>query len=129
MAIAAGTPVGKALADAGVKPEALNEAINALRGGRTADSAGAEDSYEALEKYARDLTEVARTGKLDPVIGRAEEIRRTVQILARRTNNNPVLIGEPGVGTTANAEGLALRIANGAVPATRTDPRLSPPTL
>src|SRR3546814_1795517 len=85
MAIAAGTPVGKALADAGVKPEALNEAINALRGGRTADSAGAEDSYEALEKYARDLTEVARTGKLDPVIGRDEEIRRTVQILARRT--------------------------------------------
>src|SRR3546814_17337297 len=105
MAIAAGTPVGKALADAGVKPEALNEAINALRGGRTADSAGAEDSYEAIEKYARDLTEVARTGKLDPVIGRDEEIRRYVPILARRTKNNTVQIGRSTRREREGAEG------------------------
>src|SRR3546814_13392447 len=102
MLLAGNTPVGKAFADAGVKPDALNGAINDLRGGRTADTASAEDRYEALKKFARDLTEVAREGKLDPVIGRDEEIRRTVQILARRTKNNPVLIGEPGVGKTAN---------------------------
>ena len=124
MVLAAGTPVGTAFADAGVHADALNSAINALRGGRTADSPSAEDSYEALKKFARDLTEVARTGKLDPVIGRDEEIRRTVQILARRTKNNPVLIGEPGVGKTAIAEGLALRIANGDVPDSLKDRRL-----
>ncbi len=124
MVLGSGTPLGKIFADAGVKPETLNEAINALRGGRSADSAGAEDSYQALEKYARDLTAVARAGKLDPVIGRDEEIRRTVQILARRTKNNPVLIGEPGVGKTAIAEGLALRIANGDVPDSLKDRRL-----
>src|SRR3546814_7941315 len=104
------TDAGKALTDAGVIPEGLNTAINALRGGRSADTASAEDRYDALKKFARDLTEDARSGKLDPVIGRDEEIRRTIQILARRTKNNPVLIGEPGVGKTAIAEGLALRI-------------------
>src|SRR3546814_1523551 len=109
------TAAGKALAAAGVKAEALNAAINELRGGRTADTASAEYRYDALKKFARDLTEAARDGKLDPVIGRDEEIRRTIQILARRTKNNPVLIGEPGVGKTAIAEGLALRIANGDV--------------
>ncbi|MGQ0278147.1 ATP-dependent chaperone ClpB [Sphingopyxis sp. Q841] len=124
MVLASSTPVGKAFADAGVKADALNTVINQLRRGRTADSAGAEDSFEALKKYARDLTEVARSGKLDPVIGRDEEIRRTVQILARRTKNNPVLIGEPGVGKTAIAEGLALRIANGDVPDSLKDRRL-----
>lgn len=119
--LAKGTAVGKALEAAGVKAEALNDAINTLRGGRTADTAGAEDRYDALKKYARDLTEAAHAGKLDPVIGRDEEIRRTIQILARRTKNNPVLIGEPGVGKTAIAEGLALRIANGDVPDTLKD--------
>jgi ATP-dependent Clp protease ATP-binding subunit ClpB len=116
LALASGTAAGKALAAAGVKPEALNTAIKELTGGRTADTAGAEDRYDALKKFARDLTEVARAGKLDPVIGRDEEIRRTIQILARRTKNNPVLIGEAGVGKTAIAEGLAIRIANGDVP-------------
>lgn len=124
IALAKGTKAGDALAKAGVTPEALNTAINELRGGRSATSASAEESYEAMKKYARDLTAVAREGKLDPVIGRDEEIRRTVQILARRTKNNPVLIGEPGVGKTAIAEGLALRIANGDVPDSLKDRRL-----
>jgi ATP-dependent Clp protease ATP-binding subunit ClpB len=118
------TVAGKALAAAGVKADALNGAINALRKGRTADTAGAEDRYDALKKFARDLTQAARDGKLDPVIGRDEEIRRTIQILARRTKNNPVLIGEPGVGKTAIAEGLALRIVNGDVPDGLKDRRL-----
>ncbi|MFD1106123.1 ATP-dependent chaperone ClpB [Sphingobium olei] len=121
LTLATTTAAGKALAAAGVKAEALNAAINQLRGGRTADTAGAEDRYDALKKFARDLTDAARAGKLDPVIGRDEEIRRTIQILARRTKNNPVLIGEPGVGKTAIAEGLALRIANGDVPDTLKD--------
>jgi ATP-dependent Clp protease ATP-binding subunit ClpB len=118
------TAAGKALAEAGVKADALNAAINSLRGGRTADTQSAEDRYDALKKFARDLTQAARDGKLDPVIGRDEEIRRTVQILARRTKNNPVLIGDPGVGKTAIAEGLALRIANGDVPDTLKDRKL-----
>ncbi|MEJ7926435.1 ATP-dependent chaperone ClpB [Sphingobium sp. AN641] len=121
LTLAPSTAAGKALAAAGVKAEALNTAINSLRGGRTADTAGAEDRYDALKKFARDLTEAAKSGKLDPVIGRDEEIRRTIQILARRTKNNPVLIGDPGVGKTAIAEGLALRIANGDVPDTLKD--------
>jgi len=124
LALTGGTAANKILKDANVTPQGLNGAINQLRKGRTADSAGAEDKYDALKKYARDLTEAARSGKLDPVIGRDEEIRRTIQVLSRRTKNNPVLIGEPGVGKTAIIEGLALRIVNGDVPENLKDKQL-----
>ncbi len=124
LALEKGTEAAKILADAGVTPQSLNEAINDIRKGRTADTASAEQSYDALKRYARDLTEDAANGKLDPVIGRDEEIRRTIQVLSRRTKNNPALIGEPGVGKTAIAEGLALRIVKGDVPDSLKDKKL-----
>ena len=125
MAIAlSDSDAGKLMKSSGVVPQKLQTAIDELRKGKSAQSASAEDSYQALEKYTRDLTQAARDGKLDPVIGRDEEIRRVIQVLSRRTKNNPVLIGEPGVGKTAIAEGLSLRIINGDVPESLRDRRL-----